>query len=417
MSEVKSTDNPDDRPQSDSEQQIDELSFSYLAAHPTVPNWRKKLESLLAGESSETLWRLGSVEQYIRVVIAESKVPLAQYHFSEALSQTIQNWNPLVMESADRLNTLLSLVAAFIPPVGFGKVLHYLNRSEGVKRTEEQVSGEYDLVDLYKKGLVALAQYYPTPPFHSYEDRGFAAYRELLDRNLKDERYGGYAAVRLHQLKVLDFDSQRFETLLLSSESVGVEVFRMLLDLADESEEKEAVGTEFGKILVTCARADEIERFSSLAASHGAVFNPEGDYQVFFPTLTLNDGVRLEIFLNMEDVKETALRYYIKYSSEKVHELLTGSELNKNKISRYISGYLEQVTSQPVALNALVKELLTLNAQLRISNNSFVLTVPREGLPRDIVLKLGNNAQNELLKWRYRTQSPVKAKEYDFATA
>lgn len=413
MSEMKNTENPDDPTQGDA----DAISFSHLAEHPTVPNWRKKLESLLAGESSETLWRLGSVEQYIRVVIAESKVPLARYHFSEALSYTIQNWNPLVMESADRLHTLLSLVAAFIPPVGFGKVLHYLNRSEGVKRTEEKVSGEYDPVDLYKKGLVSLAQYYPTPPFHSYEDLGFAAYRELLERNLNDERYSGYAAVRLHQLKLLDFDSERFVNRLLSSRSVGVEVFRMLLNLADESEERESVGLELGKILVTCARANSIELFSSLAASQGAIFNPEGDYQVFFPTLTLNDASQLEIFLNMEDVKETALRYYIKYSSEKVHELLAGSELNKNKISRYISGYLEQVTSQPVALDALVKTLLALNAQLRISNYSFVLTVSRDGRPRDIVLKLGNNAQNELLKWSYRNQSPVKARQYDFATA
>jgi len=416
MSEMKTTDNPDERTQSDSEQQIDELGFSYLAEHPTVRNWRKKLESLLAGESSETLWRLGSVEQYIRVVIAESKVPLAQYHFSEALSETIQTWNPIVMESADRLNTILSLVAAFIPPVGFGKVLHYLNRSAGVKRTAEQVSGEYDLVDLYKKGLIALAQYYPTPPFHSYEDLGFAAYRELLDRNLKEERYCGYAAVRLHQLKILEFDSHQFETLLLSSKSVGIEVFRMLLNLADEPEERESVGIELGKILVTCAIADNIELFSALAASHGAVFNPEGDYQVFFPTLTLDDGSRLEIFLSLEDVNKTALRYYVQYTDEKVHELLARSDLNKSKISRYISGYLKQAIKEPDALNALVEVLAELQTQIRTSNNNFVLTVSREDPPKDIVLKLENNVQNELLKWRYRTQPTVKAKEYNFAT-
>jgi hypothetical protein len=415
MSEIERNDHPDDLGQGDSEQQVDEMSFSYLAEHPTVPLWRRKLESLLAGESSETLWRLGSIEQYVRVLLAESKVTSAQYYFSEALFQTIQDWNPLVMESADRLNNILSLVAAFTPAIGFGKVLNYLNRSEGVKRTEEQVLGEYDLVDLYKKGLVALAQYYPTPPFHSYEDLGFKAYRELLERNLNDERYSGYAAVRLHQLKVLDIESDRFGALLLSSDSVGIEVFRMLINLADEPDERELVGKEFGKILLTCARADDIEKFRALASFYGAVFNPEGDYQVFFPTLTLNDGNVLEIFLSLEEVNETALRYYIKFSREKVHELLAGSDLNKNKISRYISGYLGHAIKEPEALHALVKELDALKAQIRTSNNNFVLTVSREDPPKEIILKLDNSVQTDLLKWIYKSQFIVTTKKYEFA--
>src|SRR5215216_3151625 len=93
-------------------------SFIDLALHPSVQAWKRKLYGLLAGESSEVLSKLG-IEQYIRVLLAESKDRSAQYCFSEALSEVIQNWNPIVLESADRLNRILSLVGGFTPAVGF----------------------------------------------------------------------------------------------------------------------------------------------------------------------------------------------------------------------------------------------------------------------------------------------------------
>lgn len=141
-----------------------EISFSYLAAHPSVQNWKRKLYSLIEGESDETLSKLGSIEQYVRVLLAESEGADAKYCFGEALSQIVQEWSPTVVEPADRLYNMLSLIAGFTPPVGFIKTLHYLNSCGGVKRSAEQVSGEYRPIDLYGKGLGALGSYYPTAP-------------------------------------------------------------------------------------------------------------------------------------------------------------------------------------------------------------------------------------------------------------
>ena len=414
MSEIDGPNNPGDLSQRDSEQQIDEISFSYLASHPTIQGWKRKLYSLFAGESNETLFRLGSIEQYIRVLLAESKDRVADYCFREALSQIIQEWNPTVLEPANRLNNILSVVAAFTPAVGFTKILNYLDKSENVKRSGERVSDEYDLVDLYKKGLIALAQYYPTPPSHSYQDFGFLAYKQLLERNLKDERYSGYAAVRLLQLKVLDIKSEEFSSLFFSSANAGIEVFRYLIDLADEPGERQSVGEKLGDILLVCAQADNLEKFKALALLHNAHFNPEGDYQVFFPTLTFTDGTVLDILLDIEEVKETALEYYVKYTSVKVYELLTANILNKDKIRRYISGYLTQVISQPDALNKLVKELAGLNAQIRTSNNKFVITVLRQNYPKDIILNLEDTMQIKLLEWIHKRNYTVKTR-YDFS--
>src|ERR1041385_475902 len=94
------------------QRQPDENSFSYLAAHLTVEGWKRRLYALIAGESSETLSRLGSVEQYIRVLLAQSKDRIAEYCFRDALSQTVQEWTPAFMEPADRLHTMFSLIAA-----------------------------------------------------------------------------------------------------------------------------------------------------------------------------------------------------------------------------------------------------------------------------------------------------------------
>lgn len=412
MSENEARNNPIELNQSEPE--IDENSFSYLAEHPTIQGWKRKLYSLIAGETGVTLSRLGSIEQYIRVLLAESKGKGARYYFHDALSQITQEWTPALLEPADRLNRMLSLVAAFTPAVGFTKVLNHLEESDNIKRSEERVSDEYDSVDLYKKGLMALSRYYPTAPSHSDKDYGFQAYKELLDRNLNDERYSGYAAVRLLHLKVLDTKSERFSSLLFSSENAGIEVFRNLIYLADEPGARQSVGESLGDLLVICARADNLAKFETLALLQDAVFNPEGDYQVFFPTLTLSDGTVLEIFLDMQEVKETALNHYVKYTSVRVRELLTVAHLNKDKISRYISGYLTQVVSQPEALNQLAKDLSDLKAQIRTSNNKFVVTIRRQDGLKDIVLHLENSVQRELLEWILKRSGIVRT-PYKFA--
>jgi len=385
---------------------LPEDSFIYLAAHPTVDSWKRKLYGLLAGESNEQLSKLG-IEQYIRVVLAESKDKSAEYCFTEALGQVIQNWTPTVWETADRLDKILSLIAAFTPAVGFSKVLTHLEKTENVKRSEERVSDEHKPVDLYKRGLMALAQYYPTPPYHSYDDGGFAAYRGLLERNLADQRYCGYAAVRLLELKVLDLKSDQFKLLLLTSDTAATAVFEMLLDLADDPREVESVGKRLGNLLVVCALVDDIQRFEHLATLNNATFDPYGDYQVFFPTLTLSDGKVLDILVDIDEVKDTALHQYVKYSTAKVDEVLQEETLSEERIDRYISGYIADVINQNEAINELLHELTTLDAHIHTSGNNFVITVKRDNVPREIKLRLKEGIDGQLMKLIWKSRSPV----------
>lgn len=384
------------------QRQPEENSFSYLAAHPTVEGWKRRLYALIAGESSETLSRLGSIEQYIRVLLAQSKDRIAEYCFRDALSQTVQEWTPAFMEPADRLHSMLSLIAAFSPSVGFIKVLDYLNNTEDAKRTNEQVSDQPGTVDLYKKGLVALAQYYPAPPPHSATDFGFLSYQEILNKNLTDDRYAGYAAVKLLQLKVLDIKSEPFSTLFFASDTAASEVFRYLLDSAEEPSLRQAAQERLGDILVICAKADKLDTFTALAARHKSHFNPEGDYEIFYPTLTLSNGLALQIYLDMEEVKETALKYYVTYSTDKIARLIINSN-EQDKLGKYVSAFITRQIAKTDSLDELVQELLKSNARIDFSKDEVVITVPGPNVSRNIPVKLDKKTQTVFLTWYFKS--------------
>ena len=399
-------------------QQLDENSFSYLAEHPTVEGWKRRLYSLISGESTETLFRLGSVEQYVRVLLAESKDSVAEYCFRDALSQIVQEWNPSLLESADRLHCMFSLVAAFTPSVGFTKVLDYLNSTEDAKRYDERVSTRSNPVDLYKKGLVALAQYYPAPPPYSSNDFGFLRYKELLERNLTDERYSGYAAIRLIQLKVLEIKSDSFSRLFFSSDKAANEAFEYLIDLAHEPAQRQSAEEKLGDILVICAKADRLDKFKALASQHKARFDPEGDYQIFFPTLTLANGLVLQVSLDMEEVRETALSLYVRYSADRIRQLITPNRYEQEKLGRYVSDYITKLVDKPDSLNELLQELKESNARIDFSKKDIVIAVQGQKVPKNVTIRLDERVKNEFLKWYFKSRYYLETTEkFQFTTA
>jgi len=385
--------------------QPDEQSFSYLAAHTTVTGWKRKLYSLINGESDETLSRLGSIEQYVRVLLAESTNPDAKYCFSEALSHIIQEWTPNVMEPAERLYNTLQLIAAFTPAVGFTKTLDYLNSCGSIKRSGERVASEYQLVDLYKRGLLALARYYPNAPQHSQSDQGFLAYTQLLEKNLEDQRYAGYVVGKLLDLNLLDIKSKKISALLLSSDDVFAEVFEGLIDAADDPEDLKSVEAKLGDLLVICAQSDNLEKFRSAAASLGVEFNPEGDYEVYFPTLALPGGTVLNIYLDMGEVRETALAHYVGYNRERLGELFASGSFEPDKISKYVSGYLTQVISDASAVEALVSELNHHKIDIVGRKIDFALRSRNPDTFNDIPLTLIPAVLIEYMKWRVKRGS------------
>lgn len=331
-----------------------------------------------------------------------------------ALRLTKVNDLEQTVESANRLHSMFSLVAA-LNPSGFTRVLDYLNNNEDIKRTKERVSDELGTADLYKEGLVALAQYYPVPPPHSSNDFGFLMYKELLERNLMDERYAGYAAVRLLQLRVLEIKSHPIAGLFDSSNDAASEIFRYLIDIAENPAQRQWAQEKLGDILVICAKADRLDTFKALAGRHKAHFNPEGDYQIFYPTLTLANGLMLEIYLDMEVVKETALKHYIKYSTDQIGTLVTDWN-EQERLRKYVSAYITNQITKPDSLDDLLKMLKSANASIDFSQNDIIIAVHGENFVKYITIELDKRVQAEFLKWYFKSPYYLETTRFAFPT-
>lgn len=388
------------RAEPDSGAQPAEGSFSYLASRPSVPGWKRKLYSLIEGESDETLSRLGSIEQYIRVLLRESGSADARYYFSEALSQIVQEWTPTVAEPADRLYNMLALIGGFTPPAGFVKTLDYLNRCGGLKRSKERVSSELRPVDLYKKALAALGRYYPRPPQRPHEDLGFQSYTQLLEKNLEDPDYAEYAAGKLLDLGLLDIKSKKISALLLSRDDIFAEVLRRLLIAADGAEAV-PVESRLGDLLTICARSGSPERFEGAAAMCGAQFEPEGDYEVYFPTLRLASGAVLNVHASLDDIRDTPLARHVGYDEKRLGELLTASFVEPDKIAKYVATYLTRIIEDVAAIRSLSEELKAHEVSIspQPEKNSFVLKSPNKPILDGLPLDLEKKVVNKYFQW------------------
>jgi hypothetical protein len=384
-----------------------ELDFDYLAANPTVSGWKRKILSLIHGGSDgETLSRLGSIEQYIRVLRRESKDrAAAEFCFSEALAEVVMEWTPTLAEPANRLYHFLSLIAAFTPRVGFSKTLSYLERTDKAKRTAEFVNSEQRIVDLYKKGLIAIGRYYQMPPVYAAEDQGFEAYKQLLNRNLQDQRYCAYAAIKLLHLGVLPSKSESFLELFLESDEVSTTFIKSLASAAEITSYREPVVEVLGDLLLACAASDQVERFARLAATVGLRFDPHGDYKVVFPTLMLAGGKVLGIPVDLSKAQETPLRQYIGYSVEKLIALFKDEATDPKRIGRYASAYIAQAlgTSEVESiLEAL--EFLGIKLTLSAKQKSFVLVPARQTSsepPDEIIITLDPTSEGALLQLKW----------------
>jgi hypothetical protein len=394
------------RAEPDSGAQAADDSFSYLAARPSVPGWKRKLYSLIEGESDETLSRLGSIEQYVRVLLRESGSTDARYYFSEALSQIVQEWTSTVAEPADRLYNMLALIGGFTPSAGFVKTLDYLNRCGSLKRGNELVSSELRPVDLYKKGLAVLGRYYPRPPQRPHEDLGFQSYTQLLEKNLEDSHYAEYAAGKLLDLGLLDIKSKKISALLLSRDDIFAEVFRHLLAAA-EGGEAVPVESRLGDLLTICARASSPEKFEVTAAAFGAKFEPEGDYEVYFPTLRLSSGAVLNVHARLDDIMDTPLARHVGYDEKRLGELLTASSVEPDKIAKYVAVYLTRIIEDEAAIRSLNEELKAHEVSIspQPEKNSFVLKSPKKTSLDGLPLDLEKRVVNKYFQWWFKNNN------------
>jgi hypothetical protein len=216
----------------------------------SIPQWGVDLRRLLTGEREDSLLRLGGVEEYIEVMLAEAEdIPVAQQAFTQALEQLIQTWHPSTLEDDLQVRRTLDLVSAYTPRGGFVKVIALMQGLKRIAKSNGQDAYSVD-DDLCLKAFVTLENYYPTAP-KSPEDRSAAyqTYIELLREDLSNPAYCGYALKRLVELRVMELGSDEVEYLIETNPTNLVTLVGLILDPSRYSKTQEELALVYNRCL------------------------------------------------------------------------------------------------------------------------------------------------------------------------
>ncbi len=236
-----------------------ELDAATFEEHDTLegpfdPNstfdWGVDLRRLISGEREDTLLRLGGVEEYVEVMLAESENgPLAKQAFDDALEQLIQTWQPSTLDSDFRTAHILDLISACTPRGGFSKVISLVQSLKRFGQSEGEDAYSVD-DDLYLKAFVTLENYYRSPP-ESPEDQSAAyqTYVDLLREDLRNPVYCGYALRRLVELRTIELGSDEVESLIEMNPGSLAALLGLILDPSRHSKSQQELSLVYSLCL------------------------------------------------------------------------------------------------------------------------------------------------------------------------
>ena len=224
-----------------------------LRQHPTRKRWKREINRILYGDREDDLIHLGSVEQYVEgLLIGSQNEGVARAAFEEALSRVVQSWNTDRSEPDSYIERMLDLIGAYTPPEGFIKSLACLRDWRDFQVARAFSPGRQ--TDLYHAALVALENYYPTPPL-SQNEPGFKAYTRILENHLLDpdlSSYSGYAARRLIELETLKLDDLKIAKFIYANPGELDNLVALLLHESRSS----TIRDDLGQLYIHCMRQD-----------------------------------------------------------------------------------------------------------------------------------------------------------------
>ncbi|HEX8696929.1 MAG TPA: hypothetical protein VF746_31205 [Longimicrobium sp.] len=187
-----------------------------LRRKPTAARWEDEIQRVLYGQREHALVELGSSEEYVESLLQRSEdVVTAQRIFRKALNRLVRGWDPDAPCPEHYVPRMLELIAAYLPPSGFTRVLGQIRR-----KGHFTVPGARDPAALHMDALVALARYFPAPPQWPDEHSSFWLYVEVLRSHLFQQEYAQYVVARLLELNELHVDGEDVHPLLMRNLSV-----------------------------------------------------------------------------------------------------------------------------------------------------------------------------------------------------
>lgn len=197
----------------------------------SIFDWRVDLRRLVAGKRDAAIEHLGSVEEYINVNIAEADdEEVAEEAFRHALEALLLTWRPTARGEEHKAARMLELINTYRPPEAFQKVIELVRWVKLFEKTDETGAGE-EGDDLRLQGLVALENYYDSPPRPPEdESKAYKSYLSLLEEDLESRLRCGYALRRLVELGVVELSGEKVRMLIDRNPRTLRELVNLLLD-------------------------------------------------------------------------------------------------------------------------------------------------------------------------------------------
>ena len=244
----------------------DPSSPTSLRSNPTILGWDTEIRRILSGEREHAILHLGSGDEYVHTLLAQSlDPPLARSTFQAALENVIESWQPEVGDKPGGTRRLLELIAAFAPHHGFVRIMSRFDEGGFNKAVGRDGSPSLDLL-----ALSALESYYPVPPAVPREDEAFQAYVGLLWRFVERSDGAPYALLRLVVLNQLPLGLEEADRYLSTRPGTVATIVEWLFDHRRQARLAQLLPTLFGACL---SSGSLIEEFTTAVRAQGATIH------------------------------------------------------------------------------------------------------------------------------------------------
>jgi hypothetical protein len=268
-----------------------------LRAAPSPEGWKAEIRSVLDGERLDYLERLGSAAEYVEVQLINSAHPSrARSAVTEALEDIAMAWDPEGRDAPDRVASLIDLIKAYRPPVGFGRLATFVagwSQSGDLDETRQA---------LVQAALFGLDAYFPAPPLSASEPQGptmaaFRGYVDLLEGLIGTAAFTVYAVRTLMSLHIYGLDD---EFLHEAIENYPFCIRGVLLFILEKGDSTQA-GRLLTRLFEFCVgRPGLVRRFQIEWESLGGTMSDRNGVQLTLPRGQVLPPLSLGIFANVQ---------------------------------------------------------------------------------------------------------------------
>jgi hypothetical protein len=220
-----------------------------LAESASNDLWALELWSIVLGDRDFAIERVGSVPEYVDVLIAEgTDAATTRASFAAALRDVVQVWQPDRRAPDSHTLRLLQLVNVYTPPEGFQKLVRLVEALMASAMDGSQ-AGRDSTASVLRLALAALHRYYTSPPTTPpWEGDAYATYIRLLRAQLSASGLAASAVARLYELNQLALQSEDVRRIIVETPDAVTELLRVILTPSRRID----VAVELGLLYGTC---------------------------------------------------------------------------------------------------------------------------------------------------------------------